>query len=438
MNINKKTKLEELRKKINQRYNQQVVQRIRIINKEELKKKERIQRFLEFKKRKQELEKRRKEKIEKRKQHATERQNRINNKNTKIKPEVTQEVKPEVTQELKLDVKQENNSLIPNVSDKLNKSIFDPIILGSKKIVEELPKEKNVNEKKEKKPILSSQFVTQGRVSSYISYFEPFFLKTFGLKKYENRFQPCVFFGCYNDKDLDAIINNKNIKIIVWAGNDSNFKERSFPRKALLMTRRLKNVFHISISKYIYDDLKYFRIRSKQIPFCISNINYFQPIKKGKCIYYYTNIVDPDTYGAKTFLHIYTKLKHKYEFVITVCKQQMKFKKGHYARRYPFLTKATYYSNVYEAYKKCFIGLRLTSHDGNANTVQELGMCGVKCFYNGDTSLKSTLPWKNATEIVNIINKESKTIGTSDVILSNNVKEYLKPNNNWLNIKNYK
>ena len=103
-------------------------------------------------------------------------------------------MKPEVTQEVKLDVKQENNSLIPNVSDKLNKSIFDPIILGSKKIVEELPKEKNVNEKKEKKPILSSQFVTQGRVSSYISYFEPFFLKTFGLKKYENCFQPCVFF----------------------------------------------------------------------------------------------------------------------------------------------------------------------------------------------------------------------------------------------------
>ena len=65
-------------------------------------------------------------------------------------------------------------------------------------------------------------------------------------------------------------------------------------------------------------------------------------------------------------------------------------------------------------------------------------MCGVKCFYNGDTSLKSTLPLNNATEIVNIINKESKTIETSDLILSNNVKEYLKLNNNWLNIKNYK
>ena len=113
----------------------------------------------------------------------------------------------------------------------------------------------------------------------------------------------------------------------------------------------------------------------------------------------------------------------------------MKNKNGRYARKYPFLTKAVNYSDIYLAYQKCFIGLRLTKHDGNANTVQELGMCGIKSFYNGDSLLESAIPWKNANDIIEKIENESKTIGSTDILLSKKVKEYLKPNNNWLKYK---
>ena len=283
----------------------------------------------------------------------------------------------------------------------------------------------------------NSFMIKQGRVSSYISYFEPFFLKTFGLRRYNNCMQACVFFGCYSETDLLAIQRNRNIRIIVWAGSDSDHKKKKFAKKALLATKKMKNVFHISISNYIFNDLKTCGILSKQIPFCINDFNKFRPVNKGKCIYFYTSIYSPETYGSGLFGNVYEILKNKYTFIIAVCKKQLEFKKGNYAKIYPFLKDAKYYPNVYTAYKQCFIGLRLTTHDGNANTVQELGMCGIKCFYNGDPLLKNAIPWKKATDIIDFIEKEASTIGTKDVALSKEVKEYLKPNNSWLDIRNY-
>ena len=280
-------------------------------------------------------------------------------------------------------------------------------------------------------------FIKQGRVSSYISYFKPFFFKTFNLTNYSNKNTPCVFFGCYTDDDLASIYNHKSISVIVWAGNDSNYKKYRSAFKALMYTKRMKNVFHISISNYIFNDLNFFNIKSLKIPFCISDMNTFNPIHKGKCIYYYTNFCNPERYGANIFNKIYKELKDKYKFIITVCKQQMLRQKGMYSVKYPFLKEAKYYSNVYLAYKESFIGLRLTTHDGNANTVQELGMCGIKCFYNGDPLLKSAIPWKNSNDIIKRIEEESKTIGTKNVKLSQEVKDYLKPNNSWLDIRMY-
>ena len=172
------------------------------------------------------------------------------------------------------------------------------------------------------------------------------------------------------------------------------------------------------------------------LPFCITDINKYNPVIKGNSIYYYTSLLQPDKYGGSIFNIIYEKLKHKYNFIIGTGKEQEQYKKKYY-RSYNFLNHAKYYSNMIDTYKKCFIGLRLTLHDGNANTVQELGMCGIKCFYNGDPLLKNTITWKKAEDIIKNIEKESITIGKIDDETSINVKDYLKPNNQWLDIRNY-
>ena len=37
---------------------------------------------------------------------------------------------------------------------------------------------------------------------------------------------------------------------------------------------------------------------------------------------------------------------------------------------------------MYDIYKECFIGLRLTDHDGNANTVQEFKEMNIPIIHN--------------------------------------------------------
>ena len=52
-------------------------------------------------------------------------------------------------------------------------------------------------------------------------------------------------------------------------------------------------------------------------------------------------------------------------------------------------------------YGECFIGLRLTEHDGNANMVQEMKAMNIPVVHNqSDYGLK----WKNIEDIINYIN----------------------------------
>ena len=277
--------------------------------------------------------------------------------------------------------------------------------------------------------------IKQGRVSRAVSYFSHFFLKKFNLTNYENNLKPCVFFGCYNKEDLLSIIQNKSIKIIIWAGSDSYYKKRVFAKKALTVLKNVKNTYHIAISNYIFNDLKDFKIESQIIPFCIKDKNEYNPFIKGKCIYYYTNINDPILYGCDIFNIVYEKLKNKYTFIIGTSNN--KNNKNNQNIKYSFLSVANHYTDIINIYKKCFIGLRLTLHDGNANTVQELGMCGIKCLYNGDPLLCNSIQWKTANDIIQAIEKESESIGKIDFETSNKVKDYLQTNDNFLDIRNY-
>ena len=53
-------------------------------------------------------------------------------------------------------------------------------------------------------------------------------------------------------------------------------------------------------------------------------------------------------------------------------------------------------------YGECFIGLRLTEHDGNANMVQEMKAMNIPVVHNlSDYGLK----WKNVNDIIGYINK---------------------------------
>jgi glycosyltransferase involved in cell wall biosynthesis len=84
-----------------------------------------------------------------------------------------------------------------------------------------------------------------------------------------------------------------------------------------------------------------------------------------------------------------------------------------------------------EIYSDCFIGLRLTQHDGNANTVQEFNAMNIPIIFNGPGGVK----WKNALDIINII-KSFQTCEKENNIVEkeNNIveEEFDFYNNNFI------
>ena len=50
-----------------------------------------------------------------------------------------------------------------------------------------------------------------------------------------------------------------------------------------------------------------------------------------------------------------------------------------------------------EVYKKCCIGLRLTAHDGNANTVQEFESMSIPIVHNQS---EYGLKWRTAEDVI--------------------------------------
>ena len=108
---------------------------------------------------------------------------------------------------------------------------------------------------------------------------------------------------------------------------------------------------------------------------------------------------------------------------------------------------------VIDVYKKCFLCLRLTNIDGNANSVLETGLLGLKTVYiddkvpsaitydshdliwSRDKSSERNTKISNAVESISkIIENEKKNIGTYDKELSDKMKEYINWDFNKLNV----
>jgi hypothetical protein len=81
-------------------------------------------------------------------------------------------------------------------------------------------------------------------------------------------------------------------------------------------------------------------------------------------------------------------------------------------------------SQMPNVYSKCFLGLRLTKHDGISATVQELGMMGIKTIHNGSTP--SCINYTNVKDIIEIIEREKENIGSIDDDVAQSTKQHLR------------
>ncbi len=268
-------------------------------------------------------------------------------------------------------------------------------------------------------PIIDKK-IKQIYVSNSLKLFELNIKSTYNLRNYYSKSLPAIFFGCYNKHDLSRLLNHKNLKILIWGGTDCYKIKNEAIRKIL----KQKQLCHIAISIDIKNKLKKLGFKKIQfIPLSFINVNNFKPFPKGNSVYIYGNPHRPSTYGDSIYKSLMEMLPD-INFILatnpTAYNGDPKFQTDR---------------NVINLYQKCFIGLRLTKFDGNANTVQELGLCGIKCVHN--SNYPNAIKWKGVEDIKQAILDEQKTIGQIDHSLSQSVKNYLYFRKDWLNSDYY-
>jgi hypothetical protein len=248
------------------------------------------------------------------------------------------------------------------------------------------------------------------------------------LGEYTNNENPAIFYGIWSEKDMTVLKNNKSLKVIIWSGGDINiekYRTEAVNRRVLNNITEIKNltkVVHVSKSNFISKSLDKLNFTYIEVPYIGLNFNMFRSAKKGKSIYIYTSPTNQEYYGSKYYEKIVEKY-NKINFIFTCCKQT-----SEYLIRNNIKTKHNikYYEKNYlvnKIYPQCFLALRLTIHDGIANTVQELGLMGIKSVHNGNGP--SCLNYETFEDICAHIDNEIKTVGKKDIILASKVKKYL-------------
>lgn len=253
-------------------------------------------------------------------------------------------------------------------------------------------------------------------------------ISRYGLTHYHNPREPSFFFGLLSDDDLHVLQKHKSTKIIIWIGGDINYDINRTEGQTKTLRKRLNSILqvpdlkHISISSFIGASLDKLKLSYKSVPFMGFDPNKYKPVAKGPCIYLYTSIGNEKYYGEDLYLQV-MKRYPDIKFIITCC---IVFKdKTPNTTKYPG-HKIQYYPKdvlVNEIYPQCFVGLRLTDHDGLAGTVQELGLMGIKSIHNG--SSPSSLNYKNIDDICDHIDRERESIGKIDTEMANAVYDYL-------------
>ena len=275
--------------------------------------------------------------------------------------------------------------------------------------------------------------IKQLYVSDSLSHLKSRFLKKYGLKEYNNsNDEPTIFFGLYLENDFTTILNHKdNNRYIMLGGSDLPNIDK---------IKHLKDLKYISISNDISRRLQNINISPTTVELNLVDIDLFKPIafemkerNKNTKIFVYNGLYkksDNDIiYNQKLIDEVVKRLPEQ-EFIYS---NDLNLP----------------YEKMPEIYAQCFIGLRLTDHDGNANMVQELEAMNIPVVHNhSDYGLK----WKTVDDVVGyienvdiklleiknkniLINASSNlNVTAGDTVMISNYMNLLMKNNNKITL----
>lgn len=264
----------------------------------------------------------------------------------------------------------------------------------------------------------NNMIIDQMRVSKGAKKFKKQILNKYNFKDYYSKNKPAFFFGCsYKANDIEQILQHKSLAVIIWIGTDALWLTKK-PKiyKRIINNKKIK---HIAISEYIEKDLEKYNLSYYKIPIHPSDIQHIEPYEKGPNIYIYGGSPSRKKFYG---LHYVKKIKEN-------------FKNINFDILYSRPPQHVPHAEIFNIYKKCFLGLRLTPHDGLPNTVLELGAMGRKCIWNGN--LPNAVQWENIDDILRIISNEMQTIGSLDQELSLKTKSFVNIDESWTNTEFY-
>lgn len=242
------------------------------------------------------------------------------------------------------------------------------------------------------------------------------FLKRYNLKRYYSPDEPAIFFGMYSKLGLNVLSKHRSLAVVIWRGTDIISDKKRLESVINIMSQKKPMIKHVAISSFIKKDLDRVGITYKFIPIGATEVDNIDICPLGDEIYVYAPKTRYVFYGGDYI----DKIKKQCKFKINIADSVNCFTK----------------QELLDIYKKTFIGLRLTKHDGIANQVIEMGVMGRKCVHNGDHP--NCIPWKNASTILESIEEESGYIGKIKKDVADKVIRYTDIGTDWLNTEYWK
>ena len=217
-------------------------------------------------------------------------------------------------------------------------------------------------------------------VSDALKQFSKRFKKKYCKKKYDDGI--CLFFGMYSLKDIYKLKSHNGYKFLIWGGTDCNWNYKNRVRNFDYINN-IPDLYHIAISRDIQERLRLKNIESMFLELDLVDKEIFKPVLiKGDSIFIYNGFTkgNESIYGEKIYKEVVKRLP-MFNFIYS---NELNLP----------------YEKMPEIYAKCFIGLRLTDHDGNANMVQEMKEMNIPVVHNlSDYGLK----WKTIDDIIGYI-----------------------------------
>lgn len=225
----------------------------------------------------------------------------------------------------------------------------------------------------------------QLKVSDCLKHLEQRFLTKYNLTNYANSSKSTIFFGLYNIHEIQNVQLHNGSKAIMFGGTDIDLIKSNC--KMLNKLKKLKiNTFY-AISLDIVKRLNELNIPCDYFNLNLVDYNIFKPLTNHKFknkIFIYNGLMkgNENLYGQ----HLYLEIINIFTDCIFILSNEIKYD----------------WEQMPQIYSECFIGLRLTEHDGNANTVQEMVAMQIPIIHNGE---QGGINWKDLNDIINIIKK---------------------------------